>query len=127
HWYARSRLRSPRKSIGDDAHASGTLASRDDFHPLRHQDSTTATMTTSLYLYTTSGCHLCEQAEAIVTPHLVRFGLVLERIEIAGSDELMARYGVRIPVLRIEGEEAELGWPFTEEGFVEFVEAGERR
>lgn len=79
-------------------------------------------MKKSLYLYTTLGCHLCEQAEALVTPHLVRYGLVLERIEIAGSENLMARYGIRIPVLRIEGEQAELGWPFTEAQFIDFVE-----
>lgn len=69
-------------------------------------------MKPALYLYTTQGCHLCEQAEEIVRPLLVRYGLVLELIEIAGSEELMERYGLRIPVLRLSGATAELGWPF---------------
>lgn len=81
----------------------------------------------TLYLYTTAGCHLCELAEEIVSVHLVAYGLVLERIEIARSPALMERYGVRIPVLRLEGESAELGWPFNEEGFLAFVESAAER
>ena len=76
----------------------------------------------TLYLYTTAGCHLCEQAEALVAPCLVRYGLVLEPIEIADSEDLMRRYGVRIPVLRLAGETRELGWPFTAEQFVAYIE-----
>ena len=77
----------------------------------------------TLYLYTTQGCHLCEQAEQLVNPLLVQYGLVLEPIEIATSDSLMERYGIRIPVLHIEGEEGELGWPFTQQDFIAFAQA----
>nr|WP_298412689.1 glutaredoxin family protein [uncultured Halomonas sp.] len=62
-----------------------------------------------LILYTTLGCHLCEQLEA----EIARIGvenIVLERVEIADSDALIERYGTRIPVLADEqGDELERG------------------
>lgn len=65
-------------------------------------------MTHILVLYGTSCCHLCEQAEAI----LHEAGLAAEHIDIAEDDELLERYGIRIPVLRRADNGAELGWPF---------------
>lgn len=79
----------------------------------------------TLYLYTTEGCHLCEEAERLVAPYLVRYGLVLEPVDIAGSSDLMDRYGTRIPVLRLEDEHRELSWPFTSDIFIAFVENSE--
>ncbi|MGM0982410.1 MAG: glutaredoxin family protein [Pseudomonadota bacterium] len=51
-----------------------------------------------LRLYTTLGCHLCEQLEALLAT-LCDERYRLERIEISDDDGLVARYGVRIPVL----------------------------
>lgn len=65
-----------------------------------------------LLLYTSVGCHLCEQAEAVIEPWLQPYGLQLAAVEIADSDELVERYGIRIPVVRLEGVERDLGWPF---------------
>jgi len=65
-----------------------------------------------LYLYSTPGCHLCEMAREIVSPLLNDFSLCLEEIDIAESDELIERYGVRIPVLKSPDHIEELGWPF---------------
>lgn len=59
-------------------------------------------------LYTTAGCHLCEQAQALIARTL---GRPVPEVDIADDDELMARYGVRIPVLR-RADGAELDWPF---------------
>jgi hypothetical protein len=60
----------------------------------------------------TSACHLCEQAKEVLWPLTNEFPLHLQEVDIADSDELLARYGVRIPVLMfIDGQE-ELGWPF---------------
>lgn len=63
-----------------------------------------------LTLYTTLGCHLCEQLEA----ELARWGhadIELERVEIAVDEALIERYGVRIPVLRdVRGSELERGF-----------------
>ena len=43
-------------------------------------------------LYTTAGCHLCEQAEGILRNELTGFDLQL--IDIAVSEELVSRYGL---------------------------------
>ncbi|MBZ4193000.1 MAG: glutaredoxin family protein [Candidatus Contendobacter sp.] len=60
-----------------------------------------------LALYTTSGCHLCEQAEAL----LGQVGLAFSRVEIADDAALLERYGVRIPVVRRLDTGQELDWP----------------
>lgn len=63
-----------------------------------------------LKLYVTAGCHLCEEALAV----LAQAGLaeVVERVEIGYDAELAERYGWRIPVLRIEPGGVEIDWPF---------------
>ena len=76
-----------------------------------------------LNLYTTSSCHLCETAQALITPLLAAHHLSLRLLEISDSDGLIERYGVRIPVLRLEGSDLELGWPFNEQSFLEFIKA----
>ena len=63
-------------------------------------------------LYGTFGCHLCDQARALVEPVLERQQAQLEEVDIFGDDELETRYGVRIPVLYQVGSGRELGWPF---------------
>ncbi len=74
----------------------------------------------TLLLYTTAGCHLCEQAEALLLPVLdylkANFpeGVSLKPVEISESEALVERYGIRIPVIRVEGQEEELGWPFDQ-------------
>ncbi|MCE3252441.1 MAG: glutaredoxin family protein [Cellvibrio sp.] len=65
-----------------------------------------------VYLYSTPGCHLCEMAREIVSPLLNNYSLRLEEVDIAESDELIERYGVRIPVLKSPQHIDELGWPF---------------
>ncbi len=73
--------------------------------PRRRYDSTMR-----LKLYVTGGCHLCEDAQAV----LAQAGLaeVVERVEIGYDTELAERYGRRIPVLRIEPDGVEIDWPF---------------
>ncbi len=60
-----------------------------------------------LALYTTSGCHLCEQAEAL----LEQAGLAFSRVDIADDAILLERYGIRIPVVRRLDTGQELDWP----------------
>lgn len=72
-------------------------------------------MERKLHLYTTVGCHLCEVAESIIDSIALREGVVVECVEIADSDALLERYGVRIPVIRPHGSTLELGWPFDAE------------
>ena len=67
---------------------------------------------TRLTLYTTLGCHLCEQAKEVIASSRFASALELEPMEIADSSQLMERYGIRIPVVKMVGSEDELGWPF---------------
>ena len=60
-----------------------------------------------LILYTTSGCHLCEQAEAI----LEQGGHFFTAVDIANDLSLLEHYGVRIPVVK-DNSGRELVWPF---------------
>ncbi len=62
----------------------------------------------------TSGCHLCDIAESLVRCKASELGFDLEKIDIASSDELVERYGISIPVLRVESG-SELFWPFDDE------------
>jgi hypothetical protein len=71
-------------------------------------------------LYGTAGCHLCELAEALVAPLLARRAERLHYVDIADSDPLLERYGVRSPVLRRGA--AELGWPFDAEQVAAFLD-----
>ncbi|PRY72399.1 glutaredoxin family protein [Halomonas ventosae] len=62
-----------------------------------------------LRLYTTLGCHLCEQLEAVLAT-LCAERYRLERVEISEDEGLVARYGMRIPVLVDEaGQELDRG------------------
>jgi glutaredoxin len=54
-----------------------------------------------LTLYTRPGCHLCEDAKAV----LDRIGEPYAEVDIEGDDELEEEYGFRIPVLLLDGKE----------------------
>ena len=77
----------------------------------------------TLFLYSTPACHLCETAHELISPWLDDLGIVLEMIDISASDELVEIYGIRIPVLRFQDYEEELGWPFTAGEFLQFARA----
>ncbi len=47
--------------------------------------------------------------------------LLIQTVEISDSEDLIETYGVRIPVLKLEGTEQELGWPFTQEELLAFL------
>lgn len=70
-----------------------------------------------LFLYTTAGCHLCEQAETVLRQVLEEQELSwqVEARDIADDPELVEQYGLRIPVLQRQQDAAELGWPFSHE------------
>jgi thiol-disulfide isomerase/thioredoxin len=74
-------------------------------------------------LYGTTGCHLCELAEAQLASAMeqLREPVEIECVDIADSDELVERYGVRIPVLRRARDAAEMDWPFPEDGVLTFL------
>lgn len=76
-----------------------------------------------LILYGTSGCHLCEEAALLLREASARTSgnLEWEEVDIAQTPELMARYGVRIPVLHCRDSEEELDWPFDGEQITAFL------
>jgi len=53
-----------------------------------------------ILLYTRRGCHLCEEAEDLLTAHGVPAALV----DVDESPEAAARYDLRVPVLEIDGQ-----------------------
>ena len=55
----------------------------------------------SLILYGRQGCHLCDDARAV----LERIGHPFEEVDIEADDELLARYLERIPVIALDGAE----------------------
>lgn len=63
-------------------------------------------------LYGTLGCHLCEQAEALLAPLLESGSHQIECIDISDDDSLMSSYALTIPVLRRVDDDATLCWPF---------------
>ena len=77
-------------------------------------------------LYTTLGCHLCEQALTLLKAVEDQGSISVELVEISESDQLLARYGERIPVIQRESDRSELGWPFDELQLSEFLAADER-
>ena len=66
-----------------------------------------------LILYGTIGCHLCEEAEALLAQAIRQSSAVsYAYADIADDAVLLERYGVRIPVLLSVATGHELGWPF---------------
>ncbi|RMF13515.1 MAG: glutaredoxin family protein [Gammaproteobacteria bacterium] len=84
----------------------------------------------NLFVLGTEGCHLCEQAEAVVlevAEHFTRHGVPVQRvpIDIADHPDWVAAYGTRIPVVTWTWPaplpEQELGWPFDQADLYHFI------
>lgn len=54
-------------------------------------------------LYTRQGCGLCQRAEAAVAA--LHRGVVVEVIDVDTDADLVERFGVRVPVLEVDGTE----------------------
>jgi glutaredoxin len=59
----------------------------------------------ALTLYGKPGCHLCEEARAAVARVVEDSSHELEEVDITLDPVLHRRYGERIPVLVVDGEE----------------------
>jgi hypothetical protein len=73
-----------------------------------------------LVLFTTQGCHLCEDAHELLLSAAEKHPIQLHLQEIGDDDELVARYGIRIPVVLFP-DCTELGWPFTEDELEQII------
>ena len=67
---------------------------------------------TNIILYTTSGCHLCDLADSILQRLAQQYPVTIITTEIADNDQLLADYGIRIPVVQF-ADMTELAWPFN--------------
>jgi glutaredoxin len=56
-------------------------------------------------LYTRAGCHLCEEAERVLVAERAATAFRLELVDVDRDPELQRRYGVRVPVVAVDGEE----------------------
>ncbi len=79
----------------------------------------------TLFLYTTLGCHLCEEAKALAWPVLERYGYRLQEVEISDQSRLMDLYAIRIPVLAKAEFTEGLGWPFSQQQLANYLEGHE--
>lgn len=57
----------------------------------------------SVVVYTRVGCHLCEQAEAVVRRVARRHDVRV--VDIDADPEITERYTVRVPVVEVDGRE----------------------
>jgi hypothetical protein len=87
-------------------------------------------------LYSTSACHLCEEALAILNElHEQMLKLAKDQsfvfegqsiysiklVDIAEDDDLLGSYGTRIPVLISPASGEELAWPFDIQSAYQFI------
>ncbi len=56
-------------------------------------------------LYTRAGCHLCDEAQALLETLGGRLGFTPQAIDVDGDAGLRERYGEAVPVVAIDGAE----------------------
>ena len=59
----------------------------------------------SVVLYSRPGCHLCDEARAVIEAVRASVDFAFEEVDIERDDALVREYGIRIPVVAIDGEE----------------------
>jgi glutaredoxin len=60
---------------------------------------------TTVTLYTKPDCHLCDVAHEVLEGVREDFGFDIEHVDISQDRMLKKRYGVRIPVVAVDGVE----------------------
>jgi glutaredoxin len=68
-------------------------------------DATIALMH-QVVLYSRPGCHLCDVAREAILSLRERLGFEFDEVDIEADEELELEYGIRIPVVEVDGEEA---------------------
>lgn len=59
----------------------------------------------SVVLYSRPGCGLCDEARIVIEAERARTAFDLEEIDVSADDVLELEYGIRIPVVLIDGRE----------------------
>jgi len=56
-------------------------------------------------MYSRPGCGLCDEAREVIMAQRARMPFVYEEVDVSGHDALELEYGIRIPVVLVDGEE----------------------
>jgi glutaredoxin len=56
-------------------------------------------------MYSRPGCHLCDRARDVIETVRKRAPFAFEEVDISGDDALELEYGIRIPVVLVDGQE----------------------
>jgi glutaredoxin len=56
-------------------------------------------------MYSRPGCHLCDVARDVIEGVRERLAFAYEEVDISGDDRLEREYGIRIPVVLVDGRE----------------------
>jgi glutaredoxin len=54
-------------------------------------------------LYTRRGCHLCDDAWALLERARRKHGFSLSQVDVDGDPELVRAYGLQVPVVLVDG------------------------
>jgi hypothetical protein len=58
-----------------------------------------------LVMYSRPGCGLCDEARVVILAARARAPFDFDEVDITGNDALELEYGIRIPVVLIDGDE----------------------
>jgi glutaredoxin len=56
-------------------------------------------------MFSRPGCGLCDEARHVILAERTRIDFDYEEVDISGDDALELEYGIRIPVVLVDGEE----------------------
>lgn len=70
-------------------------------------------------LFSTEGCHLCEEAEALLIAAELDFSLQ----DILNDPQAYTDYSLLIPVLVHSASQRQLNWPFDQQALHDFIKS----
>jgi hypothetical protein len=56
-------------------------------------------------MFSRPGCGLCDEAREVIRAESARTPFVFREVDVSGDDALELEYGLRIPVVLVDGEE----------------------
>jgi glutaredoxin len=56
-------------------------------------------------MYARPGCGLCDEAREVIMAERARTPFEYREVDVSGDDELELEYGIRIPVVLVDGRE----------------------
>lgn len=62
-------------------------------------------MPPTVLMYSRPGCGLCDEARAVILAERARTPFAFEEVDVSGDDALELAFGLRIPVVLVDGEE----------------------